>query len=60
MTAGMFYIITQLAKMLFLATFFPTGDDDFLDGGEFVDREVPFEFFPVSLHKFIKNAKNKL
>lgn len=27
-TAGMVYMVTQLAKMLFLATFFPTGEDD--------------------------------
>ena len=29
MTAGFVYVMTQLAKMLFLATFFPSGDDDF-------------------------------
>jgi len=28
-TAGFVYVMTQLAKMLFLATFFPSGDDDF-------------------------------
>lgn len=27
-TAGFVYVVTQLAKMLFLATFFPSGDDD--------------------------------
>jgi len=35
-TAGFVYVVTQLAKMLFLATFFPSGpDDDELEtGGE--------------------------
>jgi hypothetical protein len=28
-TAGLVYMVTQLAKMLFLATFFPSGDDEF-------------------------------
>ena len=27
-TAGFVYVVTQLAKMLFLATFFPSGSDD--------------------------------
>ena len=33
MTAGLVYMVTQLAKMLFLATFFPSGDDEFDESG---------------------------
>ena len=32
-TAGLVYMVTQLAKMLFLATFFPSGDDEFDESG---------------------------
>jgi len=46
-TAGFVYIITQLVKMVFLATFFPTSedDDDFL-----LDKEIPFD----ALTEFLK------
>ena len=45
-TAGFVYIITQLVKMVFLATFFPTSedDDDFL-----IDKEIPFDALTVIL-----------
>ena len=37
-------MITQLVKMLFLATFFPTSDDD---DDLFYDKEIPFEAVTV-------------
>ena len=43
-TAGFVYMITQLVKMLFLATFFPTSDDD---DDLFYDKEIPFEAVTV-------------
>ena len=55
-TAGFVYTVTQFAKMIFLATFFPaaTGYDDNADGDEQgmhvqeVDQEeVPFIFLMV-------------
>ena len=55
-TAGFVYTVTQFAKMIFLATFFPaaTGHDDNVDGDEQgmhvqeVDQEeVPFIFLMV-------------
>merc|ERR1712029_1034772 len=39
-TAGFIYMFTQLAKMLFLATFFPVVEDE----DEDLNAEVPFEF----------------
>ena len=44
-TAGFIYMFTQLAKMLFLATFFPVVEDE----DEDLNAEVPFEFVTVSL-----------
>ncbi|TRY78691.1 hypothetical protein TCAL_04238 [Tigriopus californicus] len=40
-TAGMLYLMTQMGKMLFLATFYPVAEE----GDEFKDVEAPFEFF---------------
>lgn len=40
-TAGFLYMFTNLAKMLFLATFFSGNYDD----DDFKDEEAPFEFF---------------
>ena len=43
-TAGFVYMVTQLVKMIFLATFFPTsGDDDDV----YLDREIPFDAVTV-------------
>ena len=42
-TAGVIYMITQLAKMLFLATFFPVSADEEDDP----NLEVPFDFITV-------------
>jgi hypothetical protein len=39
-------MITQLAKMLFLATFFPVAMDD--DEYDDLNAEVPFDFLTVS------------
>ena len=37
-------MVTQLVKMIFLATFFPTsGDDDDV----YLDREIPFDAVTV-------------
>ena len=57
-TAGFVYTVTQFAKMIFLATFFPaaTGHDDNADNGdeqgmhvqELDQEEVPFIFLMVS------------
>ena len=44
-TAGLVYMITQLMKMLFLATFFPTSDDD--DDDANFDQEIPFDAITV-------------
>jgi len=57
-TAGLVYTVTQFAKMIFLATFFPaaTGGDDYFDGGPMEEsrvdeqEEVPFIF----LMEFLK------
>ena len=38
-------MITQLMKMLFLATFFPTSDDD--DDDANFDKEIPFDAITV-------------
>lgn len=46
-TAGFVYIITQLAKMVFLATFFPTSEDD---DDPHIDKEIPFD----ALTEFMK------
>lgn len=47
-TAGFVYVVTQLAKMLFLATFFPMGDED--EEGGVMDQELPFDL----LTEFLK------
>ena len=52
MTAGLVYTVTQFAKMIFLATFFPaaTGGDDYLDEEHLQEQEqeeVPFIFIMV-------------
>ena len=50
-TAGLVYMITQLMKMLFLATFFPTSDDD--DDDANFDKEIPFDAITVRKHGII-------
>ena len=47
-TSGFLYLFTNLAKMLFLATFFPGNYDD---EDDFKDVEAPFDFFTVSLKR---------
>ena len=42
-TAGVMYMVTQLAKMIFLATFFPVA----IDEDEDQNAEVPFDFLTV-------------
>ena len=44
------YMVTQLAKMLFLATFFPVAVDEEEDP----NIEVPFDFLTVSDFQIIK------
>ena len=44
-TAGVLYMVTQLVKMLFLATFFPMSTSELDDGFYDDDAEVPFVFF---------------
>ena len=57
-TAGFVYMITQLVKMLFLATFFPTSDDD---DDLFYDKEIPFEAVTVRHKTSVDNIrKNKI
>ncbi len=43
-TAGFLYVFTQLAKMIFLATFFPSDEEP-----ENADDEVPYVFFTVRI-----------
>lgn len=53
--AGCLYMVTQLAKMLFLATFFPAGSDEgFEEGGGYSDGggELPFNF----ITEFLKST----
>ena len=45
-------MITQLAKMLFLATFFPVSADDEDDP----NLEVPFDFITVKKDNFSKES----
>jgi len=45
-TAGAFYMATQLAKMLFLATLFPAAEDDDDESADQM-QEMPFIFFTV-------------
>ena len=45
MTAGLIYMVTQLAKMLFLATFFPAATDD--EDLESLEQELPFDLTTV-------------
>ena len=54
-TAGFMYMVTQLAKMLFLATFFPVAVDEEEDP----NVEVPFDFLTVS-DLVIFTAANKI
>ena len=49
------YMVTQLAKMLFLATFFPVAVDEEEDP----NAEVPFDFLTVS-DLVIFTAANKI
>ena len=49
MTAGSIYMITQLAKMLFLATVFPVPLDEDDDD---LNAEVPFDFLMVRIKLF--------
>ena len=51
-TAGFIYMITQLAKMLFLATVFPVPVED--DDSDDLNAEVPFDLLTVSFYKYFK------
>ena len=46
-TAGFIYMFTQLAKMLFLATFFPVAVDE--DEDYDLNAELPFDFLTVCI-----------
>ncbi len=50
-SAGAFYMGTQLLKMLFLATFFPVMGEDV--GGDEVEVETPFVFFTEFLKVWV-------
>jgi len=52
-TSGCVYMFTQLAKMMFLATFFPASTDDEDELLHVGDKEMPFDFVTVSLILFL-------
>ena len=45
-------MVTQLVKMVFLATFFPMSDDE---DDVYLDKEIPFDALTVRYSKFISN-----
>ena len=47
MSAGFIYVLTQLAKMLFLATFFPVAMDE--EDNEELNADLPFDFLTVNI-----------
>ena len=44
-TAGIVYMVTQLVKMVFLATFFPMSDEE---DDVYLDKEIPFDAVTVN------------